>query len=912
MSIGERLAGLPARMRSFWRGLRHGDTVEAEMTEEFRHHLDLRTRDLVREGLSARQAARKAKLEFGHIDGHLIDARNSRGLVHFDQLRFSALDVKLGVRMLVKYPGLSLVAVIGMAVAIAIGAGAFSLIESMMETTVPLPDGDRVVALRNAIITEPGQNRASLRDFTAWRDGLKSVEDVAAFTTTRRNLQVPGEGVELVRVVRMTASGFSLARTAPVLGRPLLEEDERDDARVLVIGYEEWQQRFAADPAIVGRRVGLGTDQYTIVGVMPEGFRFPVNDGYWIPLVFGQAERAQDDAVSLTIAARLVEGATFESAQAEFNNIGTRMAAAYPDTHQRLRPRVIHYTRAFFDLDTPGAIWTFGYLFRLFLSLLLVVVAVNVAILVYARTATRVGEIAVRTALGASRARVVTQLLAEALVLSLTAALAGLTIAGVALAKLQELAQQELHQRRFGLPFWVDLGLSPAVITYALALAIVGALIVGVLPALKATGRRVQTNLQQLSGRGGTRMQLGRAWTALIIAQVAVAVAVLPFAVHITEDAIAMAAVDPEYRFEEFLEASLAMDRADLSDTSAVGRSVMEQRFRTRAAELIRRLESDPAVAGVTMVGSYERAQVTGMASPGADQRNIALGTERIQRVDAHFFALYGMPILAGRAFTEADAHPGATAVIVNELFAEDKFGNSSVLGRQLRIPREANDAGDVEAAPWLEIVGVVDDFKADGYEPEFGGRIYLLADIAQLSAPISLAIRVRVEPAISFAPRLREIAAAVDPALQLDELMSQADMYRQGKLFPRYIAIGTTVLTVSVLLLSAAGIYAMMSFTVARRRREIGIRSALGADARQLLTSIFARASAQITAGILFGLIGTIALERLSGKGPVRDGNFPVLLLVAALMTTVGLIASLGPARRGLAVQPTEALREE
>src|SRR5688572_12026972 len=232
MRIGETLTGLTARLRSLWRGMRRGDVIAAEMREEFRHHVELRTRDLIASGLPPEQATRRAKLEFGHIDGHLIDARASRGLARVDQLRFSALDIKLGVRMLVKYPGLSLVAVIGMAVAIAIGAGAFSLIESMMVTTVPLPEGDRVVALRNAILTEPGQSRASLRDFTAWRGGLKSVEDVAAFTTVRRNLVVPGAGVELVRVARMTASGFRIARTAPVLGRPLLDEDERSDARV--------------------------------------------------------------------------------------------------------------------------------------------------------------------------------------------------------------------------------------------------------------------------------------------------------------------------------------------------------------------------------------------------------------------------------------------------------------------------------------------------------------------------------------------------------------------------------------------------------------------------------------------------------------------------------------------------------
>ena len=911
MSIGDwSPARLGARSRSFWRGLRDRNAVESEMTEEFRHHLELRTADLERRGLTRARAARQARLEFGHVEGHLIDARASRGLARVDQLRFSALDVKLGVRMLVKYPGLSLVAVIGMSVAIAIGVGAFSMLAAL-EATLPLPDGDRVVMLRNAIITEPGRNRSSLRDYASWRDELEAVQDVSAFTRVRRNLLIPGAGVELVPVARMTASGFKLARTPAAIGRPLLEEDERNDARVVVIGHDEWQRRFAADPGILGRRIGLGSEVYTIVGVMPEGFRFPFNDGYWIPLVFGAVERARDGDVSLAIAARLAEGVTLERAQAELSAVGTRMATAHPETHGRLRPRVLAYPRAWFDGDQSVSRLSM-YVFRLFLSLLLVVVAVNVAILVYARTATRAGEITVRTALGASRARVVTQLFAEALVLSATAALVGLAIAGVALAKLQELAQQAVYQRRFELPFWLDLGLSPAVIAYALGLAILGAVIVGVVPALKATGQRVQAGLQQLAGRAGTRMQLGQGWTALIIAQVAVAVAVLPFAVHLTEDAIAMAAVDAEYPLEEFLEASLAMERADLSDTSAVARGLMQRRFRVRAAELIRRLESDPAVAGVTMDGGYERAQVTGMASPGADRRLIALGAERIQRVDARYFTLYGMPVLTGRAFTDADVRPGATAVIVNEVFAQENFGNSNVLGRQLRLTRDADGAAEDEAGPWLEIVGVVDDFKADGYESEHAGRIYLPADMAQLSAPISLAIRVRVEPAISFAPRLREIAASVDPELQLDELMSQAEISRQSKLFPRYIAIGTAVLTLSVLLLSAAGIYAMMSFTVARRRREIGIRSALGANARRLLTGIFARASAQICAGIVFGVIGTIAVDRMAGRGPVHDGNFSVLLLVVALMTTVGLIATIGPARRGLAVQPTEALREE
>src|SRR5687768_4911597 len=278
---------LPAPLRE-----RHGGAMEDAFAELYAAERRRGTRalmvlcageaiDVIRTGIALRRRSVPAQ------------APSSSGLAFF-----SALDVKLGLRMLVKYPGLSLVAVVGMAVAIAIGSGAFSMIAAMMETTLPLADGDRVVALRNAT-TEPGRSQASLRDYVAWRDELKSVHDVSAFMTVHRNLMVPGAGVELVRVVRMTASGFRVARTAPALGRPLLEEDERTDARVMVIGYEEWQRRFAADPGIIGRRVSLGSAAYTIVGVMPEGFRFPVNDRYWIPLVFGPAQRAHEADVSL-------------------------------------------------------------------------------------------------------------------------------------------------------------------------------------------------------------------------------------------------------------------------------------------------------------------------------------------------------------------------------------------------------------------------------------------------------------------------------------------------------------------------------------------------------------------------------------------------------------------------------------
>lgn len=904
-----------ARLRSLWRGLRRRTEVEAEMSAEFRHHLELRQEDLVRRGFTPEEAARQARIEFGPIDFLKVDARASRGLGPFEQIRFSVLDVKLGARMLVKYPVLSVVSVVGMAVAIAFGAFTFGFISSMLDPSLPLPEDERLVALQNAVTTEAGQHRQSRQDFVVWRDELRTVQDVAAFTSASRNLVVPGAAVELVEIAQITAAGFRAAKVSPVIGRPLSDADERAGAPfVVVIAFDAWQQRFGGDPDIVGRVVRLGNDVHTVVGVMPEGFRFPINHRYWVPLRLRLTDYEADGGPSLTIFGRLAEGVTLETAQAELAHIGLRMAAAYPATHERLRPRVLPYSHAFFGVDSPSTAWTYR-TFQILISLLLVVVAVNVATLVYARTATRTGEIAVRTALGARRARVVTQLFAEALVLSGTAALVGLLLAGLGLAKMQEWMQSRIGTE---LPYWLDLGLSPSLIIYVLALAILGAVIVGVLPALKATGRRVQASLQQLSSRG-SQMQLGRTWTALIVMQVAVGVALLPFAVHFGEEIVRPALIDIS-RYpaasEAILRASLSMEPEELprnADTAAYQRA-FETRYRLSTVELLRRLETEPAVAGVAFQfpgrGTSERIRAVDLDSSAAAQRIMA--EVELNHVDTDLFAIFDVPMLAGRAFVEADARAGSTAVIVDQLFVEEVLGGGNVLGRQVRYVTGSNsDAADeMQVGPWLEIVGVVGDFgpRSDESRPQ----LYEPATLDQLATSIRLSIRARSSPASNFSTRLGEITAAVDPTLHLRDLRSAADAVREGQRNARLLALATLLVILAVLLLSGAGIYAMMSFSVSRRRREIGIRSALGADPRRILSSIFARASAQIGIGVLFGLLGAVAVDRLLGRGPMEDGNLAVLPTVALLMTCIGLLAAVSPARRGLAVQPTEALREE
>lgn len=877
--------------------------AESRMDDEIRLHIEMETERLLREAkLDPGEARRRAFATFGGVEKHREALRDGRGMAWLSGAR---LDFKLGLRMLVKYPGLSAVAVIGMSVAIAIGAGAFGALTSFMDPTLPLDDDERIIAIQNSVVTEPGQDRQTMQDFLLWREELTTVEDLGAFTTVYRNMAVPGKHVELVSVAQMTASGFRLARVAPVLGRPLIDDDEREGAPpVIVIAHEEWQRRFDADPGILGKLVHLGGEVHTVVGVMPEGFRFPLSHRYWAPLRLRTADREPGSGPTLIIFGRLTAGATIERAQAEIAPIGSRMAQTYPRTHDHLRPTVLRYAHHFLGVDSLERIWTLR-AFQTMVSLLLVVVAVNVAILVYARTATRSGEIAVRTALGASRRRIVTQLFAEALVLSGTAAAIGLAIVQVGFAKLND----DMQAIGVEVPFWLSLGLSNTLLLYVLALAMVGAVIVGVLPALQATGRRVQAGLQQLSTRG-SQMQLGRTWTALIIAQVAVAVAILPFAMNMGTKAAGRGTMKAGYATEEFLRASLSLEREELPADTAAYERALEARFQERAALLLRRLEAEPAVSGVAFAryfpGSGDRQRIE---IEGADG---ALDWAWTNRVDTDVFTVFDIPVLAGRNFAEADTREGSNAIIVDRIFAEQVLDGVDVLGTRVRyVYRTGNAASaEIEAGPWLEIVGVVPEFTIpfDGPQP----KIYEPVVLSELSTGVNLAVRVRKSPASAFAGQLREVTAAVDPTLQLHELRSAADALQLSQRNMRYLAWGTVVVTLSVLLLSAAGIYAMMAFTVARRRREIGIRVALGAPARHVLSGIFARATIQLALGVVAGLL-LAAVFDISSASDLLDGKALVLLpAVAAVMLAVGLLAALGPARQGLAVQPSEALRAE
>jgi predicted permease len=654
---------------------------------------------------------------------------------------------------------------------------------------------------------------------------------------------------------------------------------------------------------------------------MPAGFAFPINHEFWVPLTLDPARYKRGAGPSLSVFGRLAPGATLETAQAELTTIGQRTSAAYPATHAQLRAQVVPYTYGYTDMDDPDNAIAMR-IMQFMVAILLGIVCTNVAILVYARTATRHAEIAVRSALGAGRRRIVAQLFIEALALSSIAAVLALIIVSVGLTEIR--AGLSFLQNR--LPFWMTFDVSAGAVVYILVLAVLAAAIVGVIPALKATGRHVQHGLKDVSPGGGGAMRLGKTWTGLVIAQVAVAVALLPTAVYHAWDATRYQVADYGFPADEILITQVVMDLTVSSGTEA---GTSDPDFRSRVAdrqlEIARRAAGEPQVAGVTFalhpIGQEATSwvEVEGVALPSEpDDYRVGKGTSlghsvRLNRVGPEWLELHDVPLAAGRAFRAADATPGATAALVNRHFVRDVLGNENAVGRRFRYVGLSGDADleSVDLGRWYDIVGVVGDIPPSVEPGMVGARVYHPVAAGQFY-PMTLSLRVRGDDPLAFVGRLREIAAAVDPNVQLRNIDRAIDFLQREVGIFRLIALGLVILTLSVVALSAAGIYALMSCTVEQRRKEIGIRAALGADPRRILAAIFARALAQLAVGAGLGVAVAALLETASDGELIGGQGAVVLPAVAVVMMSIGLLAAWGPARRGLRIHPIETLRAE
>ena len=807
-------------------------------------------------------------------------------------MNVSALDLILGVRMLRRYPGITAISTVAVAVAIALGILYFEGLDKVLHPVLPVAGGDRIITIRNFDLAKLEVEERSLHDFATWRTHARTIEYLGAAWGFSRNLVTADQRVAAVNGVEITANAFTLMGVPPLLGRTLTARDEQPaEPLVAVIGERLWTTRFARDPSVIGQFVTIGTATATIVGVMPERFGFPVSHHLWLPLRTDGSLLAPRTGPAVSFFGRLAPGASRQQAQAELDTIARRLSAASPKASENLRPRVAAYGAPPIEDDGARMVVKIVHAANTVFLLLLAVICTNVATLVFARTATRGWEVAVRNALGASRSRIIAQLFAESLVLTGLAAALGILVAKLSL---------RWGLRQIGgdaLPFWVTDDLSTTTLLYAGLLTVVAAVIVGVLPALRVTRLNVQDSLRREQA-ANANLRFGGVWTTVIVVQVAITVALLPLA------AVLVMASNRFHQRAEGVGADRYLTAAVTFERQGTDAAANAERERRSLAELERRVRTEP---GVEQVAFADRLPVMDQSKYGVEVDTAAgapatgLRVSTLVHVSSGFFTAFGTGVVAGRDFSPVDFERG-NVLIVNQSFTRLVFGDRNPVGQRIRIAH--GEIGSSADDGWYEVVGMVSDFGWQMPEPEEQAAMYHPA-LLQPGTPLNIAVRMR-DP-IGFAPRLRVLVYAVDPEMQLTDVGLLSDVGGRGAALTWTVTYVVGLVSLLVLLLSASGIHALMSFIVARRTREIGIRVALGSPPRKIVWGIFARAFLQIAIGVLAG--SALVALKIDFGSPTQVAY---LIGADAIMLIAGLAACALPLRRALTINPTDALRAE
>ena len=890
-----------AQLRRFLRRLvtlfRPGK-AEADLAREIDAHLQMLEDGFVDTGMSREDARYAARRAFGGVEQAKERQRDERS---FRWLAGWPMDLRLGVRMLAKTPGLTVVGVVALAVAIGAGAAYLEFTRDMLAPTLRVPGADRIVGIRVWDTERNSARMQVLRDFAVWRANARTLEDIGASRDFARHLITDDGRTESARGVEISASAFRIVPAAPVLGRALVEDDERPDAEpVAVIGHDLWQARFGADPGVAGRTVRLGSTVYTIVGVMPAGFAFPVNHNLWTPLRAPAAGVKRGEGPYIAMFGRLKEGIGADAARAELQGLLNADAGA------ALRADVRPYLDSLLAEDRNSAEVAIVHAANVVFMMLLGICGANVATLVFARTALREAEITVRTALGATRSRISAQLFAEALVLSSLGAAAGLVI-----ARSVGLWGKQMWMEGTGMPrpFWWDDALSPETILYAAVLAVLAALIVGVVPALKATGRHLQGRLRE-AGAAGSSMKFGGLWTGVIVVQAGLTVLFLATVVSLGWTVLrGLYGLDVTYAREQFMTARVELEGSTAGAEGARRTSDALQRITGR-------LKSEAGVVDATYASSVPgttwESFAMEFAAPEA-ARDAKVKTDVLwsesARVGPRFFETVGIPLVAGRYFRDVEVLGGHNVAIVDETFVRTILGGRNALGLMVRETRaEAGGPG-----PWHEIVGVVRDVTLRTRKGPDDACLYRPAGTAA-STPMRLLVRTQGS-ASQLAHRLQSAAVSANADVRLVDAMPLDRLAAEEALPMRFFLRIFVVIAAIAMLLSTAGIYALISFTLARRTREIGIRIALGAAPRRIITSVFSRAFVQIGLGVLAGAIPGLVILRdgVDDTGQMGTATgMAVALGVCAFVILVALVSCAAPLRKTLRIEPTQALRAD
>jgi putative ABC transport system permease protein len=803
-------------------------------------------------------------------------------------------DVRSGIRMLVKYPTLSLVAILTLGLGIGLSTTVFCIVNGGMFKGLPFPEADRIVSL---VATNPGQNQPNLpvneHDLVVWQARQTSFETIGAFGFAPVNLSNETGRPERFNGGQLTVAAFQALGVQPLHGRGFREGDDRPGAEpVILLGYDVWQDRFGGSPAIVGTAIRANGLQRLVIGVMPEAFAFPIREALWMPLTVDPLAQPRGKGQAYRVVARLKAGVSVREAQTQAAAIASQLEREFQETNKGIGANVMPYAETVLGPELYALLYT---MLGAGIGVLLIA-CVNVSNLLVARASLRRREVAVRMALGAGRHRIVRQHLTEVLVLA---------TAGGALGILFSVFGMRAFLRAMSAnppPFWMTFDLDLRVLMFVIGLIILASLFAGALPALHSSRVSAGSALKDDS-RSSTSGRLGRFSSGLVIAELAVSCALLIAAGLMIKSVVQLKTLNMPFAIENILTARVDLPRTTYPDSAASIR-FFEQ--------LLPRLQDLPGVEAATLSDGLPAAgngtitvQIEGKTY--AQPNESPLAREGI--VTAGYFATFQTPILSGREFLPTDNATGQPVAIVNESFARTHFPGVDPLGRQMRRIRPNGPE------PWLMIVGVVPDLLMEGIGNNNASPIGYYIPIAQSDVQngVRIAVRTAGDPGAAT-PFVRSAVASLDNELAIYEISTLRRVIDRQTSF--YTVFGTFFMAfgLSALFLAAAGLYGVMSFAVTQRTREMGVRSALGAQGLHLILLVMRKSVVQLAIGMALGLglalLASGALQPVLYHVNPRDGA--VFAAVVGTLALTSLVASFLPARRVTKIDPVVALATE
>jgi predicted permease len=809
-------------------------------------------------------------------------------------------DVRYAVRRLIASRWVTLAAVTALGLGIGANATVFTLVNAVLIRGLPFADPESIMAVftRNERNEENGG--LSYPDYVDVRDGTRSFSGLSSVLNSPINLADGDEAPERIQGGYVDANLFTMIGEQPVLGRGFGEGDDVEGAEpVVLLGYSVWQSRYAGDSAVIGRTVRVNSLPATVVGVMAPEMRFPQNTDIWVPRVNLPPEsgNANRDMRNRTVIGRLAPGVTEEQAREELRLIGANLAEAYPETNRNLRP----------DLEPLADRGNDGEIRAVFLSLLgavvfvLLIACANVASLLLARSVERMQEMAVRVSLGATRVRLVRQLLVESVLMAALAGLIGLGFAVLGVRWFDGVTQD------VGKPYYMVFSLDPIVFAYMGGVCVTAVLLFGLAPALHVSRTDVNEVLKE-GTRGGSGGVGAKRWTgALVVAEVALTLVLLSGAGFMLRSLMAMYRLDPGVETAGLVRMQTYLPLTKYPDP--------EPR-RLLYADILDRLAADPRVASSVLLnalplmgGGASGVEVDGRVAENPEQRPQVTTITASDR----YFEVMGIGFVSGRGFAPGDGMPGALNAVVNQRFVDLHLGGGDALGRTFRV---GYDATPIDQAEWLTIVGVVPTIQQRVREgianPEPDPVVYLPLNLNPTRG-VQLAVRSSVGPA-QVAEGAREAIRLVDPDLPLAEIATMDQALAEER-WP-FLVFGTlfSVFAGIALVLSAVGLYSITARSVVQRVREFGIRISLGAEPKQIYWLALKRVLTHLAIGLPIGLagaygVGTVLQSLLIQTGPKDPITLGAIVLIMAAVT---VIACLLPARDAARLDPVTALRVE